>query len=128
MSSFESFVTFIYVADLSRSAAFYEQTLGLALWLDQGSCRIYQVSPHAMIGICQADQNSKGQPPDSGTNTILTLVTSDVDAAYKEIIVSGFMPQSQPTLNHKYNIYHFFLRDPDGYLIEIQKFLTIPHD
>ncbi|WP_334780974.1 VOC family protein [Nostoc sp.] len=32
--------------------------------------------------------------------------------------------EKPPTLNEKYNIYHCFLRDPSGYLIEIQRFET----
>ena len=29
----------------------------------------------------------------------------------------------EPVMNATYNIYHFFMRDPDGYLVEIQRFL-----
>lgn len=36
-------ITFLPVADLQRSAAFYEATLGLPLVVDQGTCRIYRV-------------------------------------------------------------------------------------
>jgi catechol 2,3-dioxygenase-like lactoylglutathione lyase family enzyme len=31
--------------------------------------------------------------------------------------------EKRPTMNTTYNIYHFFMRDPDGYLVEIQRFL-----
>ncbi|OQY24133.1 MAG: hypothetical protein DRJ03_06405 [Chloroflexi bacterium] len=32
-------------------------------------------------------------------------------------------PRCRSLLNPRYNIYHCFLRDPNGYLIEIQRFL-----
>ena len=31
--------------------------------------------------------------------------------------------ETDPAENPKFNIYHCFLRDPDGYLLEIQRFL-----
>jgi len=34
----------------------------------------------------------------------------------------GVVFDSPPALNPKYNIYHCFLRDPNGYLLEIQRF------
>lgn len=40
-------ITFLPVADLQRSAAFYEGALGLPLVVDQGTCRIYRVSGRA---------------------------------------------------------------------------------
>jgi len=27
-----------------------------------------------------------------------------------------------PRLNEKYQIYHFYLKDPDGHIIEVQRF------
>ena len=40
-------ITFLPVADLNRSAGFYEEALGLSLVVDQGTCRIYRVSGRA---------------------------------------------------------------------------------
>ena len=31
--------------------------------------------------------------------------------------------EKPPTYNPTYHIYHLFVRDPDGYLVEIQTFL-----
>jgi catechol 2,3-dioxygenase-like lactoylglutathione lyase family enzyme len=35
---------------------------------------------------------------------------------------TGVEVSGPPQSNPKYQIYHFFLKDPDGYWIEIQKF------
>ena len=40
-------ITFLPVADLNRSAGFYEGALGLFPVVDQGTCRIYRVSGRA---------------------------------------------------------------------------------
>jgi catechol 2,3-dioxygenase-like lactoylglutathione lyase family enzyme len=116
-------ITFIYVDDLTRSAQFYETVMGFDLWLDQGSCRIYHVHGTAYLGICQISDDSKGQR-DSVQNLIFTLVTDDVDGWHTYLKNNGVTFDHPPQKNPKYKIYHCFLRDPDGYLIEIQRFLS----
>ena len=51
--SIDQLVTFLYTRDLATTADFYERIIGLDLALDQGSCRIYQVSNTAFVGFCQ---------------------------------------------------------------------------
>lgn len=118
-------ITFIFVTNLDQSAQFYEQTLGFSLWLDQGSCRIYEVLGRTgLIGICQSSKESKGAfSLDSPQNVILTIVTEEVDAWYEHLSNRGVTFEKTPSTNPRFRIYHCFLRDPDGYLIEIQRFL-----
>ena len=52
---------------------------------------------------------------------ILTLVTVDVDIWHGYLACQG-VALEPPTHNPTYGIYHFFLQDPNGYLIEIQRF------
>ena len=113
-------MTFIYVRDLHVSAAFYENLIGLPLALDQGSCRIYRVAGDAFLGICQ-QRDAVDQSPSGAL--ILTLVTHDVDGWHRYLAERGVVVEKPPQYNPVYNIYHCFLRDPDGYLVEIQRFL-----
>ncbi|UCG23956.1 MAG: VOC family protein [Chloroflexota bacterium] len=111
-------VTFLGTRDLDTTAAFYEDVLKLSLVLDQGSCRIYSVAGDAFLGFCRHLPSG----PES-RSVILTLVSQEVDDWYAYLLASGIVVEERPVLNPTYNIYHFFLRDPDGYLIEIQQFL-----
>jgi catechol 2,3-dioxygenase-like lactoylglutathione lyase family enzyme len=117
----EQQITFLYTNDLTTSAQFYEEKLGLKLWLDQGSCRIYSVCGSAYVGLCQTSETS-APPPGGKSGVIFTLVTQQVDEWYEFLKKLGVDFEKQPTLNEKYKIYHCFLRDPNGYLIEIQRF------
>lgn len=118
----EQQITFLYTQDLATTTRFYEDTLGLELWLDQGSCRIYSVSGSGYLGLCQAGETSI--PTDKQSNVIFTLVTQQVDEWFEYLKERGVEFEKPPTLNEKYKIYHCFLRDPNGYLIEIQRFET----
>lgn len=119
-------ITFIYTDNLELSAQFYEQVMGFSLWLDQGSCRIYSVTSNSLIGVCQASDTSKGRVSDhQHKNIILTLVTADVDGWYEFLKGHGVDLEHEPRQNDTYHIYHFFLRDPNGYLLEIQRFLNL---
>lgn len=116
-------ITFVYTDDLGKSADFYENILGLDLWMDQGTCRIYRVSSSGMIGVCQVGPGAKGRVSGGAQeNVILTLVTSAVDDWYNYLRERGVQFEKAPEANPKYHIYHCFLRDPNGYLIEIQRF------
>lgn len=111
-------VTFLHTADLAATSAFYEQMLGLPLTLDQGTCRIYRATPSAFVGFCT---HLTARRPDERT-VILALVTADVDGWYARLVKRGVSFEKPPTRNDRFNIYHCFLRDPNGYLLEIQRF------
>ena len=115
---FNQQVTFLYTRNLALSAHFYEEVLGLPLVLDQGGCRIYQVSSTGFLGICLS-QNAPKKPE----GIIVTLATSKVDDWYHHLSDQGVIFEKPPQHNPAYNIYHCFLRDPNGYLLEIQQFL-----
>jgi len=116
MMELDAGITFCVTHDLETAARFYEDILGLPLVLDQGRCRIYRVAGGAYLGFCEreTDFNTDG--------IILTLVTDDVDGWYKKLSSRGVEIEHEPRLKADYEIYHFFLRDPNGYLLEIQRF------
>ncbi len=120
--TFDQQVTFMYTADLDATAHFYGQVLGLPLALDQGACRIYRVTATAFVGFCR--QTGVLQKNDAGlSGVILTLVTDEVDAWYERLRAQNVVFEKPPALNPRFNIYHCLVRDPNGYLIEIQQFL-----
>lgn len=114
---FSQTITFFYTADLERTAEFYERVLGLPLALDQGACRIYRASPGGLVGFCR-----HLNPPAQPGGAILTLVTADVDGWAARLVRQGVALEKPPALNEKFKIYHCFVRDPNGLLVEIQRF------
>jgi len=116
-------ITFLYTRDLVETAKFYEQIMALPLKLDQETCRIYQVSQDGYVGFCQRDKAPGALSETDTHNLILTLVVPSVDKWVDYLSDHGVALEKPPTMNPRYNIYHCLLRDPNGYLIEIQNFL-----
>jgi catechol 2,3-dioxygenase-like lactoylglutathione lyase family enzyme len=114
---FSQQITFLNTGNLAETTRFYEEILQLPLALDQGTCRIYRASPDGYLGFCQ---NAEALQRTQGV--ILTLVTPEVDDWYRCLCRRGIAFEKAPAHNPRYNIYHCFLRDPNGYLIEIQRF------
>jgi catechol 2,3-dioxygenase-like lactoylglutathione lyase family enzyme len=114
---FSQQITFLNTDNLEETADFYEEILELPLALDQGTCRIYQASSDSYLGFCLNIGASECSP-----GIILTLVTQEVDDWYHHLSERGVQFEKPPTFNKKYQIYHCFLRDPNGYLVEIQRF------
>ncbi len=113
----EHYTTFLYTRNLQLTAHFYEELMGLPVALDQGDCRIYRVAENGFLGFCER----KEAPSDPG-GVILTLVTEEVDRWYALLKDQGVTFEMEPVYNPRYDIYHCFLRDPNGYLVEIQRF------
>ena len=118
MAAIDAQITFCCVADLDRTAAFWEGTMGLELIVDQGTCRIYRVAGGGCLGFCLRDP----VPPAEGL--ILTIVSEDVEGWYARLRDAGVDVEHPPRINEAYGIFHFFARDPDGYRLEIQRFLS----
>ena len=114
MTGFEAQITFVYAADLVRSAGFYGGVLGLELVRDQGACLIYRVAADAYLGVCNH------RLPEPG-GLIITLVADDVDGWADRLNAAGHDVEG-PTANARFALYHCFVSDPDGHLVEIQRF------
>ncbi|MCS6869841.1 MAG: VOC family protein [Anaerolineae bacterium] len=117
-------ITFLYVPQLEPVVRFYGELFGLPLALDQGTCRIYRIAAQSYLGVCQ--RHGVDTSPKHGV--IVTFVSPEVDEWYAYLSAQGVHFEQPPRLNTAYGIYHCFLRDPAGYLVEIQRFLASDWD
>ena len=115
-------ITFLDTDDLARTADFYERILGLRLARDQGACRIYHVCGGAYLGFCRRGDASPVAPRGAAAVAVLTLITDQVDEWCARLEAQGVEIVKPPADNPPYRIYNAFARDPNGYLVEIQRF------
>ena len=114
---FDQQITFLHSQNLQATRTFYSEVLALPLVRDQGTCIIFGTAQNAFLGFCEHIDSIP-----TGRRVILTLVTEDVDGWYQKLKSRQADLLGEPEANPKYQIYHFFLKDPDGYWVEIQRF------
>ncbi len=113
----------LIVDDLDRALDFYTQVLGLTLGhrsgdyaqLDTGLTRIGFYTRPAMAAVvgCTLEPARQTAP-----GFELGFKVADVDAAYAEIVAGGATPLTPPT-TRPWGQRTAYVRDPDGYLIEL---------
>ncbi|MEM6429603.1 MAG: VOC family protein [Deinococcota bacterium] len=119
--TYDGLIAFYPCQDLAATRDFYTRDLGLKLVREQETCLIFRVAAAGYVGFCQLEAT---QPALAHHNAlIITLLSEDVEAVYKRCLALGIETEGAPKHNTKYNIEHFFAKDPDGYRIEIQRFL-----
>jgi len=108
-------IIFLRVSDIERSHTFYVKGLGLSLVVDQGDCQIYRLTDTSYLGVCE-------RPEPVASNVIMTIVSDDVAGWHERFVSAGADVDGPPRDNPEYRIHHFFANDPDGHLIEVQRF------
>ena len=113
-------ISWVYTQDLDSTAEFYRWTLGLECSRDEGDARLFKTAAGAFIGVCKAFADRVVEPEGG----MISMVTDDVDAWYRRLIDNGLVIESPPRRLEQFGIYSFFIKDPNGYVIEFQQFQT----
>ncbi len=115
-----SSVNFYPCSDIEVTHRFYSESLGLTLYNDQGKAKIYDTG-YGYWGFVQYDHHA---PNPAGLCLSLNCHDqADVDHQYDLLVAKGLTPLAPPHQHAQFPVYSFFLKDPDGYLIEFQKIL-----
>ena len=112
-------ISWVYTHDLDSTAEFYAAGLGLDCIRDAGSARIFATAAGAAIGVCEAFADRVVEPKGG----MISLVVDDVEACYRTLLEAGVEVDGPPRRLERFGISSFFLRDPNGYVIEFQQFL-----
>lgn len=107
-------ILFFKTQNLQIIKEFYRSTVGCSLWLDQTHCIILQHG-NLLLGFCAANTCDT-----QGMITFFYRGKEGVDSLYNLLKDRA---EGEPQENEKFNIYHFFARDPEGRTIEFQSFL-----
>ena len=118
---FRSQITLLYFRNIERAFHFYEETLGLSVKIDQGYGRIYEVSGNALLGVM--DEKRGFLQSGQGNSILVSLVTDDVDEWYETLQKKGVKLLSRPLTKEDIGIRSFLFEDPEGHILEIQKFM-----
>jgi catechol 2,3-dioxygenase-like lactoylglutathione lyase family enzyme len=108
-------IIFFKTRELDKIKDFYVSRIGMEIWLEQSDCVVLK-SDNLLLGFCQSEISEN-----QGVITFFYDNTDRVYEMYKKFRVEAL---AEPVVNEKYNIYNFFIRDPEGRLVEFQTFLS----
>jgi len=113
----------IYVSDLERSVAFWEGVVGIPVQSRTDIPGVKEVVLQAEVGgsrIQLAQQLENTDPIDMGNAMWKIYVdTEDCEGLYRRAIAAGCESVSEPQELDRWPVTVAFIRDPDGYLIEL---------
>jgi lactoylglutathione lyase len=113
-------ITFFYYKDLPRAAEFYEKVMGFQLVQDQKWSKIYRINEASYMGC--VDGSVGYHKPGDEKPVMLTVVVDDPNAWYEHFKRHKVETLNEPHDDEELNLRIFLLKDPEGYVIEIQKF------
>ena len=117
-------ITFFYYENLELAAKFYEEIMGFELAVDQKWAKIYKVAENAFMGCVNGQRGY--HKPSVEKPVMLTLVVNDPDDWYTRLKRQGVKILSEPHDNNELSLRIFLFEDPEGYVIEVQKFYNQP--
>ena len=118
--SVSGLLTFFYYKDFQKAGDFYENIMGFKLVQDQKWAKIFQVSENSFMGC--VDGNIGYHKASPTKPVMLTVIVDDPDAWYEHFKINGIETINEPHEDEELNMRIFLLHDPEGYVIEIQKF------
>lgn len=117
----ESMVVFFQCRSLQKTDDFYLRTLKLKLWHSQPGCHIYD-SGYGYLGFVEAPQMTLPAYSCISFNCADQREVDDWHCRLKD--QPGI---TAPRKHPQFNVYSFFLHDPDGHTVEFQKILKEDH-
>ena len=109
-------IVFLSTTKRDEIVEFYKIRFDMTVWIEQEDCTILR-EDNLILGFCQREKADTG-----GVITFWVGSNKEVDSLYSK---HADIAEGEPQVNEKYNIYRFFLRDPEGRMLEIQRFLDL---
>ncbi|MGI8881226.1 MAG: VOC family protein [Jatrophihabitans sp.] len=102
----------VAVRDVSAATTFYSDLLGLDIGMD-----------HGWIGTCVGDQSAVQlsvitEDATAPVNPVISVGVDDIEEAYRRATAAG-LEIVHPLTDEPWGVRRFFLRDPDGNVINI---------
>ena len=114
-------IPWLYYRDLPRAMEFYEDVMGFEMVVDQGWSKIYRIREGAYVGL--VDERHGYHRASEDKPVIVCLNVHDADTWYEKLKEKGVELEAHPKESERLRIKVFMLRDPEGYVIEIQESL-----
>jgi catechol 2,3-dioxygenase-like lactoylglutathione lyase family enzyme len=119
-------VVVLFVTDLERAKAFYQDALGLTVMFEDDAAAAFQLDNMQLhlLSIAGAQDlltnEAVAAQPSAGAGSQLVAFVDDVDAAYADLTAKGVEFIRQPE-DRFWGMRTAHFRDPDGHVWEISR-------
>ena len=121
---FKGTVVWLYYPALAPLEKFYEETLGLALIVDQGWAKIYPASPTAFIGLVDGARGMHKPTPRKGVT--VSFFVRDIRGWFEALSAVPSFRLRKPEIEANPRFEAFVGYDPEGYFLEFDAFRGHP--
>jgi len=121
MNKAEKMIAFIYYRNLATGIDFYENILGFTRIIDQGWCKIYQISDSGYLGIVDEKKGMQNWHADKTVQICIRV--PDVLPWYDYCSELELKNMSELFVSDELMIKAFVFDDPEGYQVEFQESL-----
>ena len=116
-----SSIVFLPCTDIRRTVEFYHDTLGLPIAQRQSETLCIFGAAGGYWGFCQYADGRKPLSGPQGACLSLNLESNEAVWTMYERLKDRCPVHRAPAQHPDFPVFSFFLRDPDGYLVEFQK-------
>lgn len=117
---------FLYYKDLDNATAFYQDTLGMELVADYQMARLFRMTGDSYLILVDA---TKGMhTADEPKSVAVALLTDQLEEWHAYLATKGISPRSAfaPAAGRPHD--GFVITDPEGYLLEFERFNPHPEN
>jgi predicted enzyme related to lactoylglutathione lyase len=119
-------VIWLYYKDIPEAQAFYENTLGFKLLVDQGFAKVYSSSPTGFIGLVDESQGLHRFSQEKAVN--VCFLTDQIDDWYAHLQEKNTRIRDKLEEMETIPVKAFVALDPGEYYIEFDHFLESPEN
>jgi hypothetical protein len=119
-----SSIVWFYYNEIIKASHFYGELLGLELILDEGWARIYKISSSSFVGLVDSSSGRGHCEVAPESAVLLTLDVDNIEQWYSFLKDASVQIEGKINTMEDIEVQCFFLRDPGGYALEIQKFMN----
>lgn len=119
MEKYSSLITFISYVDYDKGVQFVEEVLQLDKVYDSDFAKVYKVNESSFLGV----ERGQVRKPCRG-KLLLSLTTDDVEREHARVKKLEVFNLSEVRKLEEIPLKSFFFEDHEGYVFEMQQFLS----
>jgi len=118
-------ITFFYYDDLEKATKFYDKIMGFEKVIDLPLAKVFRVHGDSHVGLVDGHTGYLKFKEDKPV--MLSWFSDDIDGWYRHLLENEVEVEQPPEKQSYLEMKTMLFRDPEGYLLEVMKWLKKPY-